>query len=110
MASVSMVATSGNWPSSVATIRSNCSRTEAASGWAKIVWMAAMTMWVLFRFTRDSTLRMKWTRHRCQADPTITASMAFFRPRCWSEMTRRTPLEPSGPKRAQELGPKGPVL
>ena len=105
-----MVATSGNWSSRVATIRSNCSRTARASGWAKIVWMAAITMWVLFRFTRVSTLRMKWTRHRCQAEPTITASTAAFRPRCWSEMTRRTPAESPGPQGAQELGPKGPVL
>ena len=65
-----------------------------ASGWAKIVWMAAITMWVLFRFTRVSTLRMKWTRHRCQADPTISASTAAFRPRCWSEMTSRIPPSP----------------
>ena len=39
-------------------------------------------MWVLFRFTRVSTLRMKWTRQRCQADPTITASTAALRPTC----------------------------
>ena len=80
------------------TIRSNCSRTAAASGWAKIVWMAAITMWVLPRLTRAKTLRMKCTRQRCQAEPTITASMASFRPRCGSEMTSRTPLEPSGPQ------------
>ena len=39
-------------------------------------------MWVLVRFTLDKTLRMKCTRQRCQAEPTITASMAAFRPRC----------------------------
>jgi hypothetical protein len=66
----------------VPTIRSNCSLPEVALGWAKMVWIAAMTMWVLVRFTRASTLRMKCTRHRCQEEPTITASMAFFRPRC----------------------------
>jgi hypothetical protein len=58
----------------------------AASGWAKIVWMAAITMWVLSRVTLASTLRMKWTRQRCQGDPTTTASMAFFRPKCCSKM------------------------
>jgi hypothetical protein len=38
-----IAATCGNWPLSVPTIRSNCSGTEEASGWAKIVWIAAMT-------------------------------------------------------------------
>ena len=56
LASVSMVATSGNWPSRVATIRSNSSPDRGPRRrWAKIVWMAPMTMWVLFRFTRART-------------------------------------------------------
>ena len=63
----------GTGPRSVSVMRSNCSRTVSASGWAKIVRMAAITIWVFVRFTRASTLRMKWTRQRCQADPIMTA-------------------------------------
>ncbi len=91
-------------------MRSNCSRTEAASGWAKIVWMAAMTMWVLLRFTRASTLRMKWTRQRCQASSDHHRLDGLLEPRWWSEMTRRTPVSPRARSERQELGPKSPVL
>ena len=102
-----MVATSGNWPSSVVTIRSNCSRTAAASGWAKIVWMAAITMWVLFRFTLASTLRMKWTRHRCQAEPPHRLD-GLLQAQVLVRDDQADAAQPPSPQRAQEGGPEGP--
>ena len=39
-------------------------------------------------------MRMKWTRHRCQADPIMTRSMEERSPSWASEMTRRTPARP----------------
>ena len=39
-------------------------------------------------------MRMKCTRHLCQAAPSITASMEDRRPSWASEMTRRTPVSP----------------
>jgi hypothetical protein len=37
---------------------------------------------------------MKWTRHRCQAAPSSTASIAPFRPACASLMTSCVPVSP----------------
>jgi hypothetical protein len=59
---------------------STWARTIGPVGWAKIVRIAAATMSVLPLVTLASTLRMKWTRHRCHEAPTIVASMAFIKP------------------------------
>jgi hypothetical protein len=49
-------------------ISSSCSTTAAASGWAKIVRIAARTISALPSGIRARTLRSKWTRQRCQGD------------------------------------------
>jgi hypothetical protein len=46
-------------------------------GWAKIVRIAAASISWEPSGTLASTLRMKWTRHRCQAAPIITAAIAL---------------------------------
>ena len=66
---------------------SSWSRTCSASGWAKIVRIAAATISAEPLGTWASTLRRKWTRQRCQAAPIITAAMACLRPVWASEMT-----------------------
>ena len=67
-----------------------CSR----SGPAKIVRMIEATMsWLPFG-TTECTLRMKWTRQRCQAAPWNTVPIAFFKPECASDMTSFTPSRP----------------
>ena len=48
-------------------------RRRRASGWAKIVRIAAATISAVPLGTRASTLRRKWTRQRCQAAPSSTA-------------------------------------
>ena len=68
--------------------------TAAASGWAKIVRTAAATMSPEPLGTLANTLRMKCTRQRCQAAPSITLSIAALRPSCASEIIRRTPARP----------------
>ena len=89
---------------------SNCSATCSASGWAKIVRTAAATIsWLPFG-TTARTLRMKCTRHRCQAAPMNTEAIAAFRPVWASVMTSCTPARPRAFRRAQERGPERPVL
>ena len=56
--------------------RASCSATAAASGWAKIVRIAAATISAEPLGTWARTLRMKWTRQRCQAAPSITVPIA----------------------------------
>ena len=73
---------------------SNCSWTCSASGWAKIVRIAAATISWLPLGTTASTLRMKCTRQRCQAAPMNTEPIAAFRPVWASEMTSWTPPSP----------------
>ena len=73
---------------------SNCSCTCSASGWAKMVRIAAATIsWLPFG-TTASTLRMKWTRQRCQAAPSSTEAIADFRPVWASLITSWTPARP----------------
>ncbi len=57
---------------SIGATSSSWARTWSASGWAKIVRMAAATISATALGTRASTLRMKWTRQRCQAAPKNT--------------------------------------
>ena len=73
---------------------SNCSDTRAASGWANTVRIAAATISLLPLGTTASTLRMKWTRQRCQLEPMNTALMAALSPVWASEMTSWTPARP----------------
>ena len=61
-AAASMAAATGKRGSSLATISSSCSLTVAASGWAKIVRIAANTISALPFGIRVRTLRRKWTR------------------------------------------------
>jgi len=49
---------------------------------------------VVALLTFASTLRMKWTRQRCQLAPCITVATAFTRPRWASLMTSWTPPRP----------------
>ena len=89
---------------------SNCSCTCSASGWAKIVRIAAATISALPLGTTARTLRMKCTRHRCQAAPSSTEAIAAFRPVWASLMTSCTPPRPRAFSDAQERGPERPVL
>ena len=75
-------------------ITSSWACTCSASGWAKIVRIAAATISALPLGTRASTLRIKCTRQRCQAAPSSTAAMAAFSPVCASEMTSWVPASP----------------
>ena len=70
----------GELAGSMAVISSSWARTWTASGWAKIVRMAAATISAEALGTLAKTLRMKCTRHRCQAAPMKTASMALSAP------------------------------
>ena len=81
---------------SITAMTSNCSWTCSASGWAKMVRIAAATIsWLPFG-TTARTLRMKWTRHRCQVAPSSTEPIADFSPVCASLITSCTPTEPAG--------------
>ncbi|ETZ39107.1 hypothetical protein L839_4537 [Mycobacterium avium MAV_120809_2495] len=93
-ASRNMVSTLGNWRPSMPAMVSSCSRTCSASGWAKTVRIAAATISAEPLGTWASTLRRKCTRHRCQAAPISTASMALRSPAWASEMTSWTPARP----------------
>jgi hypothetical protein len=64
----------GGLESSMTAMVSTCSRTNSPVGWAKMVRIAAATMWLLPFVTFASTLRMKCTRQRCQAAPIMVAS------------------------------------
>ena len=44
--------------------------------------------------TASRTLRVKWTRQRCQDEPSSTDPIAAFRPSWASEMTSWTPASP----------------
>ena len=68
--------------------------TSAWPGWAKIVRMVAATISAWPLLTLASTLRMKCTRHRCQAPPCSTVPIALTRPRWASLMTSCTPVRP----------------
>lgn len=66
-----------------------CSR----SNWAKTMRMIEEPMpWPPFG-TTDSAMRMKWTRHRCQAKPWNTVPTAS-QPECALEMISFTPSNP----------------
>jgi hypothetical protein len=80
-ASRNMAATSRNFAARVAATVSTCARTNTPVGWAKMVPIAAATISACPLGTRANTLRMKWTRQRCQAVPIMVASMAFINPR-----------------------------
>jgi len=74
---------------------SSCSRTWAASGWAKMVRIAAATISAEPLGTWASTLmRRKCTRQRCQAAPIRMASTAARSPVWASEITSCTPASP----------------
>src|SRR5215218_10022611 len=63
-------------------------------GWAKTVRKVAPTIcWAAFG-TNERALRMKCTRQRCHEAPCRTASMAPFRPRWESLVTKLTPESP----------------
>jgi hypothetical protein len=79
-ASINIAATTGKRGSSLVAISSSWSRTDAASGWAKIVPIAASTISAEPFGIRASTLRRKCTLHRCHAAPSRTAPMAAFKP------------------------------
>lgn len=68
----SITATSGSFGSSMVATTSTCSRTRGPVGWAKIVRIvvAIIAEDALGTFVR--TLRMKWTRQRCQVEPDMT--------------------------------------
>src|SRR5438105_4660064 len=55
--------------------------------------IAATVSWAAFG-TTDRRLRMKWTRHRCQAAPCRILAMAWRSPSWASEITKRTPFRP----------------
>ena len=60
--------------------------------------------------TRASTLRMKCTRHRCQAAPSITAPIAFLRPRWCVGDHQPHAGQAAGAQRPEERGPERSVL
>jgi hypothetical protein len=108
-ASSSSAAASGKRPSSWATILACCSRTDSASGWAKIERTIVATKLCALLGTRVSRLRMKCMRQRCQLAPGGVAAIAT-RPGWASEVTRRTPARPRATRAAQEGELGGAVL
>jgi hypothetical protein len=76
----------------------HCMRVVAASSCAKAVPMKAETTRRPCLPACARTLRMKWTRQRCQ-EACSTLATAFFSPTCASEITSFTPLKP---RRASE--------
>ena len=93
-ASRSIASTLGNCRPSMVAITSSCSRTCSASGWAKMVRIAAATIVWEPLGTWASTLRRKCTRQRCQVAPSITAAMAALSPAWASEITSLVPVSP----------------
>jgi hypothetical protein len=90
----SICSTFGNCSPSIVAMTSNCSRTCSASGWAKMVRIAAATIsWVPLGTTAKA-LRMKCTRHRCHSAPISTERIACFSPVWALEMTSWTPASP----------------
>src|SRR5246127_4140202 len=73
---------------------SSCSSTCSASGWAKIVRIAAATISADPSGTWASTLRRKCTRHLCHEAPIRIASIALRRPLWASKITSCTPDGP----------------
>ena len=73
LASLSMSATTSKRLSSWLATWSSWASTEARSGWAKIVLIKAETIWPWAFGTLTKTFLMKWTRQRCQAEPTRTS-------------------------------------
>jgi hypothetical protein len=69
----SIVSSLGNCRPSIPAIMSSCSWTWAASGWAKMVRIAAATISAEPLGTRARTFLRKWTRQRWIAAPTIVA-------------------------------------
>ena len=89
---------------------SNCSRTCSASGWAKIVRIAAATISWLPLGTSASTLRMKCTRQRCQAAPMQHRADRGLQAGVGVGDDQLHPAQAAGLQRAQERGPERPVL
>ena len=100
----------GSAASSLSTISSSCSRTAAASGWAKIVRIAARTISALPFGMRASTLRRKWTRQRCQAAPRSTARDGALEALVGVADDEPHAGQAARPERAQEGRPEGAVL
>jgi hypothetical protein len=71
----------GNCRPSIPAITSSCSWTWVASGWAKMVRMAAATISAEPLGTWASTFLRKCTRQRWMAAPAITALTAWRSPR-----------------------------
>jgi hypothetical protein len=103
-----MAATAGNLGSSMAATLSTWSMTSAPVGWAKMVRMAAATISAEPFGMRASTFRRKWTRHRCQPAPAMTAPMAPLRPVWASEMTSCTPASPRALSERRKAVQKAP--
>ena len=82
---------------------------RGASGWVKTVWMAAITMWVVLRFTLASTLRMSGPGSVARLIPPSPPRLPSSGPDAVRDDQAHS-TEPSGPEGAQELGPKGPVF
>src|SRR5579875_1107903 len=85
----------GEHPGHLLQLAETCS----ASGWAKMVRIAAATISATSLGTLASTFLMTCTRQRCREAPTKTSAMASLSPRWWSEITSWTPPSP---------GPAGP--
>ena len=79
-ASSSMLAIFGCERVSMRTTSWNWAKTCSVSGCAKIVRTIDATIGPAAFGTLESTFRMKWTRHRCQAEPWKTVSIAAIRP------------------------------
>ena len=85
-------------------------RTWAASGWAKIVRIAAATISAEALGTLASTLRMKCTRQRCQAAPMNTDCDRGLEAEVVVGDHQLHPGQAAGSQRPQERGPEGAVL
>jgi hypothetical protein len=86
--------TSVCWLPSMAVMTASCSRTWAASGWAKMVRIAAATISALPFGTTPRTLCMRCTRQRGQEAPRSTALIAVLRPVWASKVTNWVPPNP----------------
>ena len=93
-ASRSIVSSLGNWRPSIPAMTSSWSCTWVASGWAKMVRMAAATISAEPLGTLARMLRRKWTRQRWTAAPAMVAWTAWRSPRWASAMTSCTPASP----------------
>jgi len=83
--------TFGNWRANMSAVRSQAAAISTGFGCTNTVRSAAATTSWCPLGTRASTLRAKWTRHRCQLAPCNVLRAAAFRPSCASEITNLSP-------------------